>query len=360
MKISVALDCRGLEWTGIGTYLKKIIPALIKSGEVRMVCLGKTDTLSAFRWSEETEIVNIDSEIFSPGEQVELLLKAPKCDLLWVPHFNVPLFYGGKLLVTVHDALVLAMPQHIDGIYRKLYAKAMFGGIKRRADAVISVSEFTKNELVRIAGFDADKIYPIHSGVDSSWGRIQKKGNPHIKPFLLYVGNIKPHKNLVTLFSAFQSVLSGIPHDLIIIGEKDNLRTVDRAAIESAERHKDRIRFVGHVSDEALEQYYTYAEALILPSFYEGFGFPALEAMASGCPVIAARAASLPEVCGNAALYCDPYSPEEMAAKIMTVITDVDMRQALKRDGLERAKQFTWEKTAAGTLDVIKAVAGRN
>ncbi|GJQ57619.1 MAG: glycosyl transferase [Candidatus Scalindua sp.] len=317
------------------------------------------DELKEYSWArkDNVTIIDLQSSIYSLSEQSGFLRKIPKdTTLFWSPHYNIPLLYWGKLLVTIHDVFHIAMPTFVAGLHRRLYARFMFNVIRRKADAVLTVSKFTQNELIRLIGVDRNKIYAIHNGVDQTWFQPRKGVLSRRKPFLLYVGNVKPHKNLSRLFEAFEMVQEKIPHDLVIVGKKEGFITGDSSVIAKAAKFKERIEFTGHVSGTILKQYFAQAEALVFPSLYEGFGLPPLEAMASGCPVIVSDIKPLHEVCDDAALYCDPQRSKDIADKIQQLVHDSDLRGRLQQKGLKRAEQFTWEKCGEQVVSVIKQV----
>lgn len=354
----VIIDLRMLNASGIGTYLSNVVPRVIAaSPDINFTLLGKSGTLHKLNWAhgKNINIVDYDAPIYSIVEQLKILSKIPKdTSLLWSPHYNIPLFYRGRLLVTVHDVFHLAMPQYVGGLHKRLYAKGMFAAVKQKADKIICVSEFTKRELVRLVGVDPNKIRVIYNGVDKSWFGIKANRCPHEKPYLLFVGNVKPHKNLVLLLEAFESIMAGIPQDLIIVGKKEGFIIGDKIVQEKAVKLGDRVHFTGYVNDEVLKQYYAHAEALVFPSLYEGFGLPPLEAMACGCPVISSNVVSLPEVCGDAVIYCDPYRPDDIAKKILFLTANLSLQSELREKGIQRAKQFTWDKCAEETATIIK------
>jgi glycosyltransferase involved in cell wall biosynthesis len=265
--------------------------------------------------------------------------------------------YRGKLLVTIHDVLHLAMPQYMQGMHRRLYARALLGAVRLKADAVICNSRFTANELMRLVGVKAAKIEVVHLGVDEAWFSIDKSARPHERPYFVFVGNVKAHKNIAGLLQAFQDVSGKISHDLVIVGKKEGFVTGDREVEGRAAALSGRVKFIGLADDSLLRSYVACAEALVLPSFYEGFGLPPLEAMACGCPVVVSSSASLPEVCGNAALYCDPHDSGDIAAKLLEVATNETVRADLREKGLQRARQFTWDKCARETLAVIERLS---
>jgi glycosyltransferase involved in cell wall biosynthesis len=259
--------------------------------------------------------------------------------------------------VTIHDVFHLAMPEYTGGLLKRVYARLMFAAVVKKAHAILCVSCFTAVELTRLTGISAEKLNVILLGVDESWYHIETLPRPESKPYLLYVGNVKPHKNLSSLVEAFAMLVDVIPHDLIIVGKKDDLITADKEVECQASRLGDRVRFTGLVGQESLQQYFVHADALVFPSLYEGFGLPPLEAMACGCPVIVSNRASLPEVCGEAAVYCNPEDPSDIAEKIrMVVMDDSSLRETMRQHGHDRAKRFTWEKCARETVSVIEKV----
>ena len=356
----LAIDLRMLNSSGIGTYIRNLLPYVVDAFPDRKInLLGNARELGSYPWarSEHVELIECRSEIYSLSEQYEMFQKIPKRSLLfWSPHYNIPLMYRGRLLVTVHDAFHLAEPRLVGGLHKHLYAKIMFHALKAKADRIVCDSRFTADELTRLVGVPPYKMKVIHLGVDPSWFEIRKKEGMIEKPYLLFVGNVKPNKNLVRLIEAFEIIMNDIPHDLVIVGKKEGFITADRMVEESARKHRGRIRFTGYVDDATLRQYFAHAKVLVLPSLYEGFGFPPLEAMACGCPVAVANSASLPEVCGKAALYFDPFRPEDIAEKIFRILHDGELRQGLRVSGFEQAKKFTWTQCAHETCLVIRDI----
>lgn len=356
--MSLSIDLRMLEHSGIGTYLKNLVP-LVTEAFPKMIfnLLGDANCINKYDWcsSANIRVIHCQSPIYTVSEQIELLTKIPADNkLFWSPHFNIPVFYRGKLVVTIHDVFHLAMPQFVKGIHKKGYAKSMFWWIRRNADAVICDSVFTQKELIRYAGINANVVY---LGINPRWFSIKREQKVHYRKYLLYVGNVKPHKNLVNLLLAYNIIKDRIPeYDLIIVGKKDGFITGD-AEIEKMTKHLEgRVIFTGYVNDNMLCQYYVNAEVLIFPSLYEGFGLPPLEAMACCCPTIVSEAAALPEVCGDAAMYFNPYSCEDISKKILMLISKNDMKNVLKAKGLTQASKFTWEKCAFETCSVIEKV----
>lgn len=353
----ITIDVRWLNASGIGTYIRNIVPGVIRelSGQ-RFTLLGnlaEIDSLDLVN-PDRVQCISARSGMYSIAEQFEILRIIPKeSSLYFSPHYPIPFRYGprhGKLLVTVHDVIHLANPQWFGGLHKQFYAKAMMQTVANRADAIIAVSEFTKSELNKYASVDVNKIHTIYNGVDQSWFEKTTLPSPHQKPYLLFVGNVKPHKNLANLVRAFGQIMNKVPYDLVIVGRQEGFRSGDMEAQQLAQSHPSRILFTGFVDDGLLKSYMSHASAFIFPSLYEGFGLPPLEAMAAHVPTLVSNAAPMPEVCGNASMYFDPRNPGDIAAKILELISHPQMQEKLKENGLIRAKMFSWdaaiEKTA--------------
>lgn len=357
----LTIDARMIKASGIGAYIKNLVPQIIdKVSNSNVNLLGNYQELKQFDWiiNKHVKVMNCDKPVFSIVGQFEIIKKIPKgTSLFWSPNFVIPIFYKGKLLVTVHDVFHLAMPNYLNKtIY--ISARVLYNILRYRAEKIICVSRFTAKELTRLTKIPEEKIVVIYNGVDNSCFNIQPKKNPHNKPYLLYVGNVKPHKNLFALLKAFSMLKDRIDHDLVIAGKREGFLTPENNlenAINSYDLHK-RVHFSGYIEDDLLKQYYAFADALVFPSLYEGFGLPPLEAMACGCPAVVSNAASLPEVCGDAALYFNPYKPEDIADKIFLLLNNDNLRVDLAKKGKEHARQFNWERTAQETFRVIEGL----
>ena len=346
-----------LEHAGIGTYIRNVVPRTIaKRPAWRFTLLAPRLWRRAPAWarSPNVAVVVCSTSIYSLGEQLELPFRTPpRVNVYWSPHYNIPLFSRAPLVVTVHDVAHLALADIHAGALRQLYATRMFGAVRARARAIMFDSAFTAREFSRLVGEPTESTV-IHLGVDASWGRAADEPPAHDRPYLLFVGSVKPHKNLLGLLQAFESLVERIEHDLVIIGAHSGQRTIDTRAMTFAARLGSRVQFFEGVDDARLKRYVGGAFALVLPSLYEGFGLPALEAMAGGCPCIVSSSASLPEVCGDAALYCDPRSPDDIAAQIVRLVRDPQLRERLVRAGRDRAAEFDWDLTADRTTAVLE------
>ncbi|HEX7003861.1 MAG TPA: glycosyltransferase family 1 protein [Trueperaceae bacterium] len=354
----IVIDARMVNASGIGVYLKQLLPRIVAARpQRRFILLGDPGELSAFNWagSDNVEIREFTAPVYSISEQVLAPLVVPRGSrLYWAPHFNVPLGVGTKLLTTVHDAFHLAMPQFVPGYHRRAYAAAMFRSLASRSQAILTVSHFTRRELLRLTPVHPEKIQVIYLGADPLWLRAEGANlKPHARPYLLYVGNVKPHKNLISLLTAFRSLVGSIPHDLVLVGKREGFLTADSFVAGAARALGDRILFTDFVTDEQLKAYFTHADALVHPSLYEGFGLSPLEAMACCTPAIVSNVASLPEVCGDAATYFDPRSPDDIARAILTLLKDPQLKAEMVKRGRQRANDFSWTNTAAATMEVL-------
>lgn len=354
-KKKIGIDVRMIKSSGIGRVIENILKRIIpRNTEWKFILLGRKYELLSYGFSQFGNVMIIDcnSPIYSCSEQIELYRKIPKgIDLFWSPHYNIPLFYRGKLIVTVHDVFHLAMLHGIKNIHKRFYAKMLFYSLSKKADKIICVSHFTANELMKYVNINEKKVSVIYNGIDEKWFHIKKQKKPHIKKYILYIGNIKPHKNLVRLLKAFQMLQEQIPHDLILVGKKEGFITGDNQ-IERLKINKERVFFTGYVSEETLEQYLVYADLMVFPSLYEGFGLPPLEAMACGCPVATSNAAAIPEICEDYVTYFDPYDINDIAEKILLISNNpIEDRKSPK--GMTK---FNWDKEIIKYENIIKNV----
>jgi glycosyltransferase involved in cell wall biosynthesis len=353
----LAVDARMVRHSGIGTYLRHLVPRLVAARpHWRFTILGPAEELSALGWAvwRNATLVDCRAPIYSVREQLVLPRLVPSdVQLFWTPHYVIPLLLGRRMLVTVQDVFHLAMPHLVGGVVRRAYAHVMFGAVRRRASRVLFTSEFTRGEFTRLAGAPTAGSDVVPLGVDACWGAIERVARD-APPYVLYAGNVKPHKNVAALVRAFLAMADVVPHELVIVGRTEGMRTADQEVAKLAARSSGRVRVVGEVSDASLLRWMAGADAFAFPSLYEGFGLPPLEAMAAGVPCLVSRSASLPEVCGDAALYCDAHDDRDIAARLVEVLTDEPLRDRLRERGKERAAKFPWDRCAQGTLRVIE------
>lgn len=360
--MKVAIDVRMVHSSGIGVYLQNLVPRLLRTRPTdQFFLLGRHEDQKSHLWDGFSNVVwtEVGSPIYSLSQRLEFKAKIPsETDLFWSPHFDCAAFWPKKILVTVHDLYHLAMPEFVGGLHKRLYARWMFDRVAAEATGIVVISEFTKGELVRFTNVDPRKVHLDPNGLDPYWSEPSTLSNPHLKPYFLYVGNIKPHKNLGRLVEAFRRLASTIPHDLVLVGQKEGFLTGDPKVQAQAARLGDRVKFTGPIQKDLLKAYYRHAEALVFPSLYEGFGMPPLEAMACDCPVIASNAASIPEVCGDAALYFEPRDVVSMASTIERLKNDSVLRNEMIERGRKRISRFSWDKSAETLASLMVKTAG--
>lgn len=352
---NVTIDVRMIYASGIGTYLRNTLPKVFLSSQnYNFFLICQREDFDRLGWKfDNVSFIFSKSTIYSLAQQWEIPRLVPKnTHILWVPHYDIPLFYRGPLLVTVHDVAHLALTDLYKGM-KRLYAKVMFAALRHKARFIICVSEFSRQEMIRLTGCGRQNSETVHLGIDEFWFEPPKNQVMPATPHLIFVGNIKPHKNLRGLLAAFGRIKDQIPHDLVIVGKRDGFITGDDAVQKAISEFGGRVRFTGYISDDELKAAIATADALILPSFYEGFGLPPLEAMACGCPTLVSNAGSLPEICADAALYCDPHDPADMAEAILRLVNDAPLRDDLRRRGMARARSLRWDACANRTLEIL-------
>lgn len=362
MTKTLCVDLRWIDCSGIGSYIKGLMPALTTLlHDVTIVGLGPKDRLTQFSWAHAPNVELIDCHLarYSLVEQLLLPFKIPsRTDLFFSPHYPIPLFYRGRLLVTVHDLSHVVLPEVTESLPKRVYAKTMLNTVRRRASLILTVSNFSKSELLRYTqGKRSDNIFVGHGGVSSEWYGAERLPSPWAGPYIVYVGNVKPYKNVGRLVDAFVQIMDRIPHDLVIVGQHEGLiRGESKEFFARVRSLRERIHFMGQVSQKQLLALVGNAAALVLPSLYEGLGLPPLEAMAAGVPVLVARAASLPEVCGEAARYCDPLCVEDIAEGIVSVLTDEALRSRLICRGKKQVRKYSWDLCAQQTASAIRSI----
>jgi glycosyltransferase involved in cell wall biosynthesis len=355
----LCIDLRWIDASGVGMYIKGIMPGVVERlSNVRIVGLGNAARLQEFSWSHAANVSLIDCNParYSLAEQLRLPLAIPaRTDLFFSPYYTIPLLYRGRLAVTVHDMSHLVVAEIVENPKKRLYAQAMFRALRRRASLIFTVSDFSKSELLRLTnGVREDNVVPTHLGISPEWYEAPQLPQIRTRPYFVCVGNIKPYKNIGRLVEAFLQIQGKVLHDLVIIGQSEGLITGESGEFFALVRGAgERVHLTGFVSHKELLSLVAHASALIMPSLYEGFGLPPVEAMAAGVPAAVARAASLPEICGDAALYFDPLRIEEIAEQLLLLATSPSVRERLTQKGIERSRQYTWEACSSQTAAAL-------
>ena len=266
-----------------------------------------------------------------------------------------------KRVVTIHDLAFLRFPEQVTR-KRYTYLKAMVATSARMADAILVPSQATADDVQQLLKRPSRQITVTPLGVDAHFKPAPADAIAEVRvaygldrPYLLTVGTIEPRKNLQRLIDAFALLKDEIEHDLVLVGPQGWLTDEIEAAIEKASLG-DRVKRTGFVGDSGLVGLYSGADAVVVPSIYEGFGLPVLEAMACGSVVVTSNVSSLPEVAGNAAILVDPLNVESIADAIRRSLTDVALRERLQIAAILQARQFSWQRTARLTAEAYRGV----
>ena len=276
------------------------------------------------------------------------IIRKKKPAVFFSPGYNPPLYSFSPFIFTIYDLIQINVPSN-RSLMKSTYFKYIVHPACHRAFRILTTSEFSRISIIKWSHVSQDKVINVGCGVSDEYRPEGPRYEPGY-PYLLYIGNRKPHKNIPGLLEAF--MLSGINDEikLILSGEPD------RATIDLIRKNRlqNSVVFAGIIPERTLPQYYRGAEALVLPSKYEGFGLPVLEAMACGTPVVTSNRTSLPEVAGPATLLIDPDKSDEIASAIHRVVNDSSLRERMRKQGIEQAKKFSWDKTAASVKSVLE------
>jgi len=283
-------------------------------------------------------------------------------DLLHGMHLVGPVVGGCPFVVTVHDLSFLFYPQNFPSL-KRLYLRTVTQWSVQHAQRVITISENTKHDVMRVYGISPEKVDMIYYGLDPIFRPLpdeqvaefrSKRGLP--ERFMLFVGTLEPRKNVARLVEAYARLPQPRPA-LMLVGGKGWLYDEIFARVEALGLVGEVI-FAGYVPGEELPWWYNAAELFVYPSVYEGFGLPPLEAMACGTPVVTSNASSLPEVVGQAGQLVAPEDTEALAEAVSRVLADAELRESMSQAGLEQAAKFSWPRAAAQTVDTYRRVAG--
>jgi len=362
-KAVMGLDTRMLEHTGIGTYIRNLLSGFSRLGladQERFQTFGKPFADAPFAHHV------FNAPIYSVQEQIEYPFRLKDCLLWHAPHYNAPMIKGKtKLVVTVHDLIHWVFRKDYYTPVHAFYTQRLMNRIARIADRIITVSQNTKEDLIRYFRADPEKISVIYEAVSDDFRpcagpepvlRVREKfGLP--EKYFLYVGTLKPHKNVHWLIRLFRQLKADrkINASLVIVGRKEAHYPRGYEDLSSLKSDGDIFHFSAMDRGDLIALY-NGAVSLIHPSLYEGFGLTLLESMACGTPVIALECASIPEVAGVAACLIDSSSNHDMMQAIIRMDRDTNFRHHWRSKGLERVRQFSWDSTAKKTYEVYEEV----
>jgi glycosyltransferase involved in cell wall biosynthesis len=369
--IRIGADLSAIQPTksGVDWYTHNVIlnmMDLLQDGE-ELVLFSNRDTgfedEAAHR--DGVEVVRSGFRFQEPWRQFILpaLLRRHRIDVCFFTNFVSALASPCATVLTIHDLSIKLFPR-THSLRNVLWARSLMPLSIRRSAHVIADSNNTRLDLVRVMGVPGGKVDVIHLGTSPEFcpepGPDEEKALAYFgidRPYVLFVGTLEPRKNINMLIKAFDRVAASRPDlHLVLAGRRGWMA---QAIFDELERRSllGRVHITGYVPDEYLPPLYRQAEALVYPSLYEGFGLPPLEAMSSGTPVVVSRNSSLPEVVGDAGLYVDALSVNEIAGAMERILDDAALADSLRQKGLERAGRFTWPRAAAKTLEILRKVA---
>ena len=367
----IAIDGRKLHDYGIGTYVRNLLRQLARQGGTNeyVVFCRPIDCDAIEELGPRLRAVVETAGAYSIAEQFALpmALRREGAELFHAPHYVLPPLTPCRSVVTIHDCIHLRFPQYLPSTLGYAYARGQMWTATHRAARVITVSEASKRDILHYFHIPESRIEVIYNAIDDRFwqeppadevARVRERYRL-TDPFVLYTGNIKPHKNLERLIEAFHLLRQNSPNlsnvQLLIIGDEISKYATLRRAVHRHKLHKH-VRFFGFVPDQTLAALYRLADVFVFPSLYEGFGLPPLEAMASGTPVITSNVSSLPEVVGDAAIMIDPHDPKAIAEAMHRVLTDPGLRADLRARGLARAREFSWERSIKRVREIYDEV----
>ncbi len=367
----IGIDARAVEKTtdGIGRYAIELIKAFSQRNDPHQYVIFKNPYLDhSFKYDERFREMNISIRRYSLKEQLMMprILKKEKLDIFHSLHFTLPLGYKGAQVMTVHDIMPVLFPwffgtSSIVDYMASAYLSFLVRASLKKAVITIVDSEHTAMDLRTHYKLNGDQLSRIYLGIDHLNPSLLKRkidvplflGFHH--PFILTVTNFRPYKNTKRLIQAFALVNKIIPDlRLVVVGE--NPKYSRRTLGDLAEAERKNVHFLGFIDDMYLTALLSSAEAFVFPSSYEGFGFPVLEAMNHGTPVITSSVASLPEIGGKAVVYVNPNDIQDIANAIQTICTNKELQGSLREAGRMQSRKFRWQDTAIQTLRVYEKV----
>lgn len=366
----ILIDARmyGLENAGIGRYIMNLINGLVNvDKENQYFLLLRKKYFSSLELPKNWEKILADISHYSFSEQIKIsrIIKKEHPDLVHFPHFNVPIFYSSKYIVTIHDLIKhssrgagTTTRQPLFYWLKYLGYKLVFRKVVKGAGKILVPSNFVKEELVKTYNLPENKVVVAYEGVGENFQqstfnnqqstKILSKYNIQ-KPFVIYTGSLYPHKNVERLIEA----VGCLSLNLVIVCARNVFYERFKSKIEKTKVGKF-VNLVGFVPDEELVILYSQAEAFVFPTLSEGFGLPGIEAMSAGCPVVCSDIQVLREIYDEATVYFNPFDISDMSEKIQEVVDDKGIRDLLIKKGLEQVKKYSWQTMANQTLRVYK------
>lgn len=374
MRIGIDARFYGPIGKGLGRYTQKLIENLerIDNTNDYFIFLRSDNFDDYIPKNPRFQKVLADFRWYTFAEQIRFpkLLRKYNLDLVHFPHFNSPLLYWGKFVVTIHDLILVRFPTVRASTLSPVFYWFKFWAYKlviksavQRSDRVIAVSQFTKNDLItHYKRLPQKKVKVTYEACEDYCMLSPNKDKEIlkrygiIKSYILYVGNAYPHKNPERLVFAFREVRKELPHlTLVFVGAQDYFYQRLKKLVE--DNQIEGIIFAGFVHDHDLDIIFHNALSYIRPSLYEGFELPPLEAMANGIPVISSNHECALEILGDSALYCNPLEEKDMARAIKEMVTNENLRKELIQKGYQQVQKYSWKRMAKETLEIYNSIS---
>ena len=370
--MKIGIDGRAAKWyrgTGIGTYTYQLISSLnnVDSDNNYLIFTPQCDFITDLKNNFKTELIeSIPSNSFWDDINVPNILNNADIELYHVPQNGVGLSENVecKKVITLHDIIPLRMPETVSDRYLKIFNNEL-PKILDNCDGIITVSNYSKDDIAKEFNFPAEKIYVTPLAAEDIYRPMSKCRSKDFitekygikEDFVLYVGGFSPRKNIIGLIEAYSKLPSKLKESfkLVIIGRKGPSYTKYKNRADDL-NISNNVIFTDFIPIEDMPLFYNAAEVLVYPSFYEGFGLPPIEAMACGTPVIASNVTSLPEVCHESALFIDPNDIDSLSYDIERVLSNSLLRLTMVKKSLTRSKNFSWNKTALDTIAAYEAI----
>ncbi|MGB0388087.1 MAG: glycosyltransferase family 4 protein [Ardenticatenaceae bacterium] len=371
----IGLDGRYIQdqYHGIGRYIYEVAYQLAQSYPDELVIFHNPSVpntrfdLEALGRSSNVRLVKTGLPLFWPQQQLFWpgLLQKAQLDLFHTPFFDAPYLASCPVLVTIHDLIFDRYPDYMPQSHFRLYYRLLTHLSVRKATQIITVSEATKRDLVELYGVASAKISVTPEAAASHFHPVAAKEAETVRMrynlpdrFVLTVGTMRPQKNIPTLVKAFAQIAPETDGALVLAGKADHRWADEVTPLIRELNLQERIIQPGHIAEADLPALYTLADCFAFPSIIEGFGLPALEAMACGTAVIVSNKTSLPEVVGDAGLLVDPYDVQGFAEGLLKILQNRSFRRQLEHRSLMRARKFSWDRTAHLTMETYQAALG--
>lgn len=367
----IGFDARMVAHSGIGSRVQGVLRELSTVASKRgieITLLGNRNTLEEKLGSKifgQYGFLPYDAEIYSLREWAGIS-RMKDFDLLDIPHFNAPIRYLDRCIVTIHDIIPFRMREFHSSFLKQTYLRFVFSRIRKKAKAIVTVSDFTAKDVEEVFSISRERMITIYNGIDSK--AFHQRSDAKIRNFrkkydleqnyLLSVGIGKEHKNLGFVLRSFRKLWSEklLDRTWVIAGASGKLPEYLR---KDAEGWEDKIKVLPYLTEDELATLYSGAGLLVYPSLYEGFGFPPVEAQACGCPVLSSDASVLPEILGGTAFYFDPKNHSEFESELLSLLGSKRRLHSKEKSGIKNSKRFDWKKTAEQIVLEYLSVLGK-